>query len=68
MSIATIIAAEAAHVELPMPPVMYGVVALIVFAILGVVTFTYRDVANRYAARVHARSAHKADAQDHTHE
>ena len=48
MSFATILLAEAAgHVELPMPTLMYGGIALIVFIFLGVATFSYRDVANR---------------------
>ncbi|MCS4275952.1 MULTISPECIES: hypothetical protein [Mycetocola] len=53
MSISTILvsAAEAAHTELPMPPFMYGVVALVALAILGVTTFTYRDVANRHSQK-----------------
>ncbi|GAB3616954.1 hypothetical protein GCM10027416_15110 [Okibacterium endophyticum] len=70
MSFATILVTEAAthHVELPMPPFMYGVVALIVFAVLGIVTYSFRDVANRYAARVDARAGRRGDAQATDHE
>ena len=42
-------AAESGHVELPMPTFMYGVVALIVFIALGLVMWSYRDVANRHS-------------------
>ncbi|MCU1560447.1 hypothetical protein [Mycetocola sp.] len=56
MSFATILIAEAVgHTELPMPAIMYGVIALIVFLFLGVATFSYRDVANRHGGRVAAR-------------
>ncbi|UCR89359.1 hypothetical protein [Mycetocola spongiae] len=54
MSISTILAsaaAEAAHVELPMPAFMYGVCALVVFTVLGVTLFAYRDVANRHSQK-----------------
>ena len=40
---------EAHHTELPMPAFMFGVVAAVVFAILGFVMFSYRDVANRHS-------------------
>ena len=55
MSFATILADAAPHAELPMPAWMYGVIALIVFVLLGVATFSYRDVANRHGGRVAAR-------------
>ena len=44
-----IAAAEAGHTELPMPSFMFGVVALVIFAVLGIVMWSYRDVANRHA-------------------
>jgi hypothetical protein len=57
MSFATTVIAEAAHhTELPMPAIMYGVIALIVFAFLGVAAFSYRDVSNRHGGRVAARA------------
>ncbi|SFN54074.1 hypothetical protein [Mycetocola miduiensis] len=56
MSFATTLIAEAAHhAELPMPAIMYGVLALVVFSFLGVATFSYRDVSNRHGGRVAAR-------------
>ena len=56
MSFATTLITEVVHhTELPMPAIMYGVIALIVFSFLGVATFTYRDVSNRHGGRVAAR-------------
>lgn len=57
MSFATVLIGEAVHhTELPMPAIMYGVIALIVFLFLGVATFSYRDVANRHGGRAGARA------------
>ena len=36
------------HSELPMPPLMFGIIAMSVFILLAFVTFSYRDVANRH--------------------
>ncbi len=38
-------------VELPMPAWVYGVIVLVLAATLGVVVFSYRDVANRHHAK-----------------
>ncbi|WP_246852759.1 hypothetical protein [Naasia sp. SYSU D00948] len=48
---AVVMAAEAErqHYELPMPPIMFGLIALLVFLVLGVVVWSYRDVANRHS-------------------
>ncbi len=40
--------AEAVHHELPIPAVMYGVIAILAFITLGFVAWSYRDVANRH--------------------
>lgn len=37
------------HNELPIPAVMYGVIALAGFMLLAFIVFSYRDVANRHA-------------------
>lgn len=37
------------HNELPMPAVMYGVIAIAVFMLLAFIVFSYRDVAHRHA-------------------
>lgn len=67
MSFATILMAESEHVvnELPMPSFMFGVLALVVFLFLGVITFTYRDVANRHSHKTgSAPTAHTYDTAD----
>jgi ABC-type molybdate transport system permease subunit len=48
MSLATVVLAEAAHFELPFPPIVFGIIAIIAFGALGFVTFSYRHVANRH--------------------
>jgi hypothetical protein len=34
--------------ELPIPPVLYGIIAAIVFIFLGAVLWSYKDVSNRH--------------------
>jgi hypothetical protein len=41
-------AAEAEHNPLPIPAPLFGIITLVVFAVLGIVLFSYRDVANRH--------------------
>ncbi|GAA3903797.1 hypothetical protein [Microbacterium invictum] len=64
MTTATIVALAAAeehHVGL-FDNVGYGIIALVVFLLLGFVTFSYRNVANRHSAKAEAyaqrRGAH----------
>ena len=45
---AVVLAEEAAHMELPFPPLVFGIIALVLFTILGFVFFSYRHVANRH--------------------
>lgn len=55
-----IYAAEGAIVhyqEIPMEPVLYGVVALIVMMGLALVTWSYRDVANRHSHKSSSQQA-----------
>ncbi|MFY9303929.1 MAG: hypothetical protein WAO31_00280 [Rhodoluna sp.] len=37
------------HNELPMPALMYGVIAITLFVLLAFIVFSYRDVAHRHA-------------------
>lgn len=37
------------HNELPIPAVMYAVIAISGFILLAFIVFSYRDVANRHA-------------------
>ena len=49
--------------ELPVESWVYGLVALIVFAVLAFVVASYRDVANRHRAKAEAYAArHSGDA------
>jgi len=43
--------------ELPVESWVYGLVALIVFAVLAFVVASYRDVANRHRSRAEAYAA-----------
>jgi hypothetical protein len=43
-----ILAEGAAHITYPFPTVVFGVIAMSVFILLGVITWSYRDVANRH--------------------
>lgn len=53
---ATIAAAEGAGVvnELPMNPIFYGVIVFALFTVCAAVMFSFRDVANRHAAKAEA--------------
>jgi hypothetical protein len=51
-------AAEEAHVQLPFPAVFFGVIGMAVFILLGLITFSYRDVANRHDHKSGNSSAH----------
>lgn len=66
MTLATIVALAAPeehHVGL-FDNIGYGVIALVIFLVLGVVTFSYRNVANRHASKAEAYAErHGADLQ-----
>lgn len=42
------LAEEAAATEFPVPTWVLGAIAMVIFILLGVVTWSYRDVANRH--------------------
>ena len=66
--LATIAAAsEGAHVvtELPIPGVMYGVIGFALFMVLGLVTFSFRDVANRHSDKAAAYAREHGDSHGH---
>jgi len=50
MSVLVNVLAEAVdhHVELPFPAIVFGLIAAVIFAALGFVTWSYRNVANRH--------------------
>ncbi|WP_166984872.1 hypothetical protein [Canibacter zhoujuaniae] len=53
MNAVSFITAEGAAVvnELPMPAIVFGLIAIVAFIALAVVTFSFRDVANRHAEK-----------------
>ncbi|MGO1410585.1 MULTISPECIES: hypothetical protein [unclassified Microbacterium] len=60
---ALVAAAEEHHGNVALETLPYGIIAAVVFALLGLVTFSYRNVANRHADKVeraHEPSSHKA--------
>ena len=63
MSFLTIVLAETGHVELPMPTILYGLIGLVVFIALGLVVWSYRDVANRHQAKAKAYADAHGDAR-----
>ena len=66
MSFLTVVLAETAHVALPMPTYLYGLVGFVVFSALGLVVWSYRDVANRHQAKSKAYAdAHGGARSDH---
>jgi hypothetical protein len=40
-----------AHVVLPFSPVIFGVIAAVLFLALGLVTWSYRDVSSRHSQK-----------------
>ncbi|MEN9713648.1 MAG: hypothetical protein RLZZ164_312 [Actinomycetota bacterium] len=52
------LAAEVGGIELPFPAPVFGAIALTVFVLLGFITWSYRDVANRHDHKVDGDKAH----------
>ncbi|GAA1792909.1 MULTISPECIES: hypothetical protein [Leucobacter] len=70
MSLLATVAAAAegsSHVvnELPMPAPLFGVIVFGIFTALAIVTFSFRDVANRHAEKAEAYAREHGDAQHH---
>lgn len=67
MSLATVLlaTAEAGHTELPIPTWAYGVIALVVFLVLALVIWSFREVANRHALKAAAYAAPHSGASGH---
>ena len=49
LALAAVYAAAESEHPLPMPAILFGLIALAVFAVLGIVVWSFRDVANRHA-------------------
>lgn len=56
--ISQIVTAAEAGLELPFPSFVFGIIAISTFILLGVITFSYRDVANRHDHKSSSNSAH----------
>lgn len=58
MSLFTSVVAASSEVpvvnELPFPAPVFGGIALVVFIVLGLVTYSFRDVANRHSGKAEA--------------
>lgn len=68
MTLATIIALaaeETEHGNVALETVWYGIVALVVFAALALVTLSYRNVANRHSQKAEAYAKAHADDVQH---
>lgn len=46
------------HTELPIPAIMYGVIAMGVFILLAFIVYSYRDVANRHDHKSSSSQGH----------
>jgi hypothetical protein len=62
MILLTSVLAEATAHPTWLPPFVFPIIAFLIFLFLGVVTWTYRDVANR-----HAYKASTTHHDDHEH-
>jgi hypothetical protein len=51
-------ASKAGHVELPFDAFFFGVIALGVLLLLGAITWSYRDVANRHSHKDNNQANH----------
>jgi hypothetical protein len=69
MTLATIVALAAEEAEhhgnVALETVGFGITALCVFALLGLVTLSYRNVANRHAHKAEAYARAHADDVQH---
>lgn len=62
-----VLAASEVHVALPIPTWGYGAIALTVFFALGVVIWSFRDVANRHSHKAAPGATEHATAPGATH-
>jgi ABC-type sulfate transport system permease component len=73
MSLATavqtsMVLTETVHArELAFDPIWFGVIVFAVFASLGVVVYSYRDVANRHRSKAEAYAARHAGGEHGGH-
>jgi len=71
MTLATLVALaaeESGHVNVALETVVFGIIALVVFGSLALVTLSYRNVANRHSHKAEAYAAkHANDVQQAGH-
>ena len=67
MTVTRFLAEEAAHRELPMPPWMFGVIALLAFAFLLGLTWSFRGTSQKYAPPTAHGDQHGAPEGDTAH-
>ena len=66
--ITTVAAAAEGHGNVAMETLIYGIVAAVIFAALGLVVFSYKNVANRHAQKAEAwaaRNGHELERGHH---
>jgi hypothetical protein len=56
--ISHIVTAAEGGLQLPFPSFVFGIIAISTFILLGLITFSYRDVANRHDHKSSDNSAH----------
>ncbi len=57
MSFVSIALTEVEHIALPLPIIVYPMVAAVLFLALGVVLWSFRDVSNRHSPKADAYAA-----------
>ena len=57
MSFVSAVLTEVGHIALPLPIIAYPLVAAVLFLALGVVVWSFRDVATRHSAKANAYAA-----------
>ena len=67
MTVTRFLAEEAAHRELPMPPWMFSVIALLAFAFLLGLTWSFRGTSQKYAPPTAHSEQHGAPEGDTAH-
>lgn len=64
MSLIDLVIAEGAHeatVALPFPPLVFALIAAVVFLALGFVVWSFRDAANRHSHKTTRSTGHATD-------
>ncbi|SDN17996.1 hypothetical protein SAMN05216368_104100 [Cryobacterium flavum] len=57
MSFVSAVLTEVEHIALPLPLIIYPMVAAVLFLALGVVLWSFRDVSNRHSGKADAYAA-----------